>query len=414
MPFHSDPQVDLIVVGGGAAGYMGAIAAAESGVNSILILEATKNVLHKVSISGGGRCNVTHECWDPKNLVINYPRGQLPLLSPFNRFAAGDAVAWFAEHGIELIAEEDGRMFPVSNTSKSVVDCLRNTAKVLGISSQTKIVVKGIKLVDGKGFLISCLGNQQFFSKRLLLATGGHPSGRKIAFALGHEIILSVPSLFSFTINSELIKACKGIALDNVVLTLNVNKKQYVEKGRVLFTHWGLSGPAIIKLSAFAARSLFDSRYTGDLKINWLGYDFNYVKNKFLEFRYNKAKSTVASARPFNFIPKRLWLIFLMYAGISREIRWADLQAKAEKNLINSLIMSSYKVIGKGPFGEEFVTAGGVRLDQVNLIKMESNLVPGLYFAGEILDVDGITGGFNFQHCWTSGWLAGNAIANSF
>ncbi len=391
---------------------MAAIVAAEKGVASVALLEATSKFLEKVRLSGGGRCNVTHNCLDIKDLINHYPRGQSSLLGSFSRFACEDTINWFAERGIDLVIEKDGRMFPLSNSSSSIVDCLRNSAVLSGVTLLKQSLVDKVVFSASKGFSIHTRLKSTFFSDRIVLATGGHPIGRKIAANFGHSIINPIPSLFTFTVDSFLLKNLSGLSVNNVVLKLFIGKKFFIEKGTLLITHWGFSGPSILRLSAFSARKMYEVNYCSTLVINWLNLNHDELKSIFFDFRNNN-KGTLSSKKPFPSLPKRLWVSFLNQAGISSNLKWAELSKKDENKLIILLIASTYRIKGRGPFGEEFVTAGGVKLDEVNLITMESRLCPGLFFAGELLDVDGVTGGFNFQHCWTSGWLAANAIANS-
>ena len=413
LPLFSEQKVDLIVIGGGPAGFMCAITAAESGFSSVLVLEGTLNPLHKVLISGGGRCNVTNACWDPSDLVINYPRGRVALLSPFSRFASGDIVGWFADRGVDLVIEPDGRMFPKSNSSSSVVRCLRKTAEANGVNVITNEFVRKLEINESKEFLVKSRSGKSWASSKVLLATGGHPLGRRLAESLGHQIIPPVPSLFTLSLESKELISCSGIALDDVDLSLCTDREEFQQIGKVLITHWGLSGPAILRLTAFAARALHSLRYRTELKVNWLGsYTIENVIDLFDEYRKIYAKRTIASAKPFSNLPRRFWLTLLTQTGLDLKLRWADLPSKLERKLINKLVDSRYVIKNKGPFGEEFVTAGGVNLVEVNMTTMESRICPGLFFAGEILDVDGVTGGFNFQHCWTSGWLAGQSIVN--
>ena len=261
---------ELVVVGGGAAGFMGAIQAAQEGIASVMILEASSKYLEKVRISGGGRCNITHACWDPADLTFNYPRGKAPLIGAFNHFATGDAVTWFENRGLDLKIESDGRIFPKSNSSNDVVRCLQNEAIKAGVVSSTRKVVKNIKFLGDKGFLLNCRCGSVIRAKKILLATGGDPRGKKLAASLGHKVIPPAPSIFSLNITDFSFDNCAGISIDNVELNLNIRGKSFKQKGRVLFTHRGLSGPAILRLSAFAARNLLDSNYSALLKINWL------------------------------------------------------------------------------------------------------------------------------------------------
>ena len=403
------------MIGGGPAGFMAAITAAERGVRDVLILEATQEVLTKVRISGGGRCNVTHACWDPRELVGHYPRGSRPLQGPFSRFACGDSMAWFEEHGLTLVEESDGRMFPQQNRSEAVVECLSRAASAAGVKIQCNSAVRQLRCLKGGGFQISDQRSALHHSKRVLLASGGHPSGRRVAQALGHTIVPPVPSLFSLKVQAPALTACSGIALDDVSLDLRVGDHRFREKGRVLITHRGVSGPAVLRLTAFAARALHASRYQGELRVDWSGgLGRECVQQRLQQARRQQPRRTVLAARPFEHLPRRLWFAFLTQAGVDGERRWADLSAKAERYLLEILCAQRLSVKGRGPFGEEFVTAGGVDLGEVNLATMESRRCAGLYLAGELLDVDGVTGGFNFQACWSGGWLAGIAIAASF
>ena len=404
---------NLLVIGGGAAGFMAAITAAEQGVKRVLVLEATPELLSKVRISGGGRCNVTHACWDPAELVGHYPRGQRALKGVFSRFAAGDAIAWFADRGLVLIEEADGRMFPEQNRSEAVIQCLKRAALKAGVKVQTRAMVQRLSVQSEGGFLGEGRGlDQPLSAQKVMLATGGHPSGRKMAENLGHQLVPPVPSLFSLSLEASALTACSGIAVDDVGLELKLNNQRFRHVGRVLITHRGLSGPATLRLSAFAARALHGSRYRGELRVDWsAGLGRSGVEQRLKQWRQEQARRTLAAAKPFDHFPRRLWQAFLMLAGADGERRWAELPVKSERRLVEILCAQPLSIQGRGPFGEEFVTAGGVDLGEVNLATMESRRCPGLYLAGELLDVDGVTGGFNFQACWSGGWLAGQSIA---
>ena len=401
------------MIGGGAAGFMAAITAAEQGVKRVLVLEATPELLSKVRISGGGRCNVTHACWDPAELVGHYPRGQRALKGVFSRFAAGDAIAWFADRGLVLIEEADGRMFPEQNRSGAVIQCLKRAALKAGVKVQTRAMVQRLSVQSEGGFLVDGRGlDQPLSAQKVMLATGGHPSGRKMAENLGHQLVPPVPSLFSLSLEASALTACSGIAVDDVGLELKLNNQRFRHVGRVLITHRGLSGPATLRLSAFAARALHGSRYRGELRVDWsAGLGRSGVEQRLKQWRQEQARRTLAAAKPFDHFPRRLWQAFLMLAGADGERRWAELPVKSERRLVEILCAQPLSIQGRGPFGEEFVTAGGVDLGEVNLATMESRRCPGLYLAGELLDVDGVTGGFNFQACWSGGWLAGQSIA---
>ena len=414
MHLLSNQKFDLVVIGGGAAGFMSAITASEKGVSSVLLLEGNPKPLEKVRISGGGRCNVTNACWDPKDLAVNYPRGKSSLLHIFRRFASGDAVSWFADRGVNLIVENDGRMFPSSNSSSEIISCLQNAAKSSGVHLHTGLQVKKIQYLDHKHFVINCRDGSVFESSMVLIATGSSPSGRKIAADLGHEIISPVPSLFSFQLDSEQITSCSGLSLDNIDLKLITVKNTFSQRGKILITHWGLSGPLILRMSAFAARELAYAKYQAKLMVNWINMDSLAVDYLFKECRHNNGNKTLNSFKPFSQIPRRLWNVLLNQARVDPLTKWGELKSLDQKRLIQILISSVYFVKGRGPYRDEFVTAGGVNLQEVDFSTMESKKLKGLFFAGEVLDIDGLTGGFNFQHCWTSGWIAGLAIAKKF
>ena len=391
---------------------MAAITAAEQGVRQVLVLEGTPEPLQKVRISGGGRCNVTHACWDPWELATHYPRGSRPLRGPFSRFACGDAIAWFDEHGLTLVEEPDGRMFPQQNRSEAVIQCLQEAAKASGVQLRTKAMVQQVTIHPDGGFALEGRGLESLHARCLMLATGGHPSGRKLAAALGHQMVPPVPSLFSLTLQAPALAACSGIAVNDVGLDLTLGKERFRQTGRVLITHRGLSGPATLRLSAFAARALHQSRYQGELKLDWsAGLGRSGLTERFQQWRQEQARRTLSAAKPLDHLPRRLWQAFLTLAEVDAERRWADLPIKSERRLVELLCAQCLTIKGRGPFGEEFVTAGGVALGDVNLATMESRRCPGLYLAGELLDVDGVTGGFNFQACWSGGWLAGQAVA---
>ncbi len=411
----------LVVAGGGPAGYMAAITAAEQGLTGVLLLEATPQPLGKVLISGGGRCNVTHACWDPLALVGHYPRGSRALRGPFSRFAPGDCLAWFAERGLELVEEPDGRLFPRSNRSSSVVAVLEAAAAAAGVTVWRGAALRQVDPRGSGGFtlrlrlspgLAPAGASSNLSAARLLLATGGHPSGRQLASQLGHGVVAPVPSLFTLALEANPLAALRGVVMDPVGLELRLPSGCFRERGPLLITGWGVSGPATLRLTAFAARALKDSGYRAELRIDWSGgCSAAELAHRFHVARAEQARRRLLNARPWPELSRRLWIHLLECQGVAPDQRWADLRRRDEDRLLGALRSSTYAVGGRGPFGEEFVTAGGVTLGEVNLATMESRKQPGLYFAGELLDVDGVTGGFNFQHCWTSGWLAGGAIA---
>ncbi len=412
----------LVVIGGGAAGFFGAIAAAKSNPRArVILLEASNQPLAKVRISGGGRCNVTHACFDPKILIQNYPRGGKALLGAFTRFQPQDTVAWFAAQGVQLKTEADGRMFPTTDSSETIVNCLLKVAKTAQVELRTQAAVVAVKQLKeqksasenaNSGFEILLKSTEKILCDRLLLATGSNPTGYKIAQHLGHTIEQPVPSLFTFNVSDEKLTQLAGISVNNVKLNLLVGKHPLLEQtGSLLITHWGLSGPAVLKLSAWGARALHASNYQATLIINWLPQlSLEELRQKLIACRNDSTKRLIVSHRGVD-LPQRLWKYIVSRAGISAENRWSQLSNKNLNQLVQELSQGKYFINGKGVFKEEFVTCGGVNLKQVNFQTMESKLVPGLYFAGEILDIDGVTGGFNFQSAWTTAYLAGTAMA---
>jgi predicted Rossmann fold flavoprotein len=420
-------RASVVVVGGGPAGFMAAITAAEAaGPDSsgeVLLLEATPEPLHKVLISGGGRCNVTHACWDPRVLAEHYPRGGRALRGAFSRFATGDTVAWFEAHGLQLVEESDGRMFPRSNRSASVVETLRQAAIAAGVRVQTGQAGLAAEALAGGGFRLRLRSGAEVLAERIVLATGSHPSGHRIATSLGHGLVAPVPSLFTLTLADHPLAALAGVAMDPVQLELLLppladgssapaREAPQRQRGAVLITHWGLSGPATLRLTAFAARALRRRNYRAELRVDWTGGRRPAeLEEWFAEGRRGQARRQLGNWRPWPDLSRRLWLHLLELHGVDAALRWADLPRRGEQALITALRDSRYRISGRGPFGEEFVTAGGVPLEEVHLATMESRRQKGLYLVGELLDVDGVTGGFNFQHCWSSGWLAGQALA---
>lgn len=404
--------LDLIVVGGGAAGYFGAIACAEAVSDAnILILEATSRVLTKVKISGGGRCNVTHQQFEVKNLVLNYPRGSKELVGPFHKFQPQDTVNWFLNHGVKLKAEDDGRMFPVSNNSQTIVDCLEQTAIKLNIKVNKNTLVQKIKKNSEELFEVILKTGEKLNAKNILLATGSSSFGVKLAGELGHKLIEPVPSLFTFEIADPLIEELSGISFNKVKMDLKIEEKIFSQIGPCLITHWGLSGPAVLKLSAFAARELFKENYKATLIVNWennltLAETVSQIEKIKLAF----PKKKVLTENPFKFV-KRFWESLIKQINIESNLNYADLSKKQIHDIAKKVTASQLIIKGKGIFKDEFVTAGGVNRAEIDFRNMESKLVKGLYFAGEVIDIDGITGGFNFQNAWTGSWLAGNDIA---
>lgn len=408
--------VSLVVAGGGPAGFLAAITAAEADPQaSVMVLEATPEPLHKVLISGGGRCNVTHACWEARALVGHYPRGGRALLGPFSRFAPAETVAWFAERGLELVQEGDGRLFPSTQRSSSVVDCLRRAASRAGVTLRTGAALQSVEAVRDGGFRLQLRSGEELRSERLVLATGSHPSGHRLAGSLGHALVPPVPSLFTLRLQGDLLAGLAGVTQDPVDLELLPEglSCRYRQRGPLLITHWGVSGPAVLRLTAFGARDLRQSGYRATLRIDWSGgRSERELQACFSQLRQQQARRQLGSARPWPELSRRLWAALLEEHGVDPQRRWADLGKQQQQALIRALRDTRLAVVGKGPFGEEFVTAGGVPLAEVNTATMESRVTAGLYLVGELLDVDGITGGFNFQHCWTTGWLAGRAISS--
>lgn len=402
-------------MGGGAAGFFGAIAAATNPHTRVVLLEAGRAPLAKVRISGGGRCNVTHACFDPAVFVQNYPRGNKALRGPFSKFQARDTVEWFARRGVELKTEADGRMFPITDDSATIANCLLEAARNTGVEIRTGTPVERARCLLGPQFEIKLKSGEVLQGDRLLLATGSSPQGHRIAKSLGHSIVTPVPSLFTFNLKDERLEGLAGVSVANVRLRLidkDSGKSSNLEQtGPILVTHWGISGPAVLKLSAWGARFLSDRRYKASLLINWLPqYNPEELRGQLQDMR-GKEKKAIANSCPFS-LPRRLWESLLRAGAIDSQQRWAELSNKSINRLVGELARGEYEIIGKGVFKEEFVTCGGVSLKEVNFKTMESRLCPGLYFAGEVLDIDGVTGGFNFQSAWTTGWLAGGAINN--
>lgn len=415
----------IAVIGGGAAGFFGAIQAASANPDAIVtLLEAGRQPLTKVRISGGGRCNVTHACFDPALLVQYYPRGGKALHGAFNRFQPRDTVAWFESRGVKLKTESDGRMFPITDNSETIVDCLYEAAKEVGVKIRIGMSVVGIKVQEQlpitndplpitHRFEIELKAGGSLQCDRILLATGSNPIGYQIAQSLGHQIEPPVPSLFTFNIKDKRLEDLAGVSVDSARLRLPIAGKTALEQtGALLVTHWGLSGPAVLKLSAWGARLLHDCNYQTTLVINWLPQsNRENLHQQLLAVRSQLARRQIAANCPV-LLPRRLWQQLVTYVGIDAEQKWAELSNKVLNQLIQELCEGKYQIQGKGVFKEEFVTCGGVRLNEVNFKTMESRIVPGLFFAGEILDIDGVTGGFNFQSAWTTAWLAARGMCD--
>ena len=404
-------QPKIIIIGGGAAGFFAAITAAIAHARaSIILLEAGREFLSKVRISGGGRCNVTHHCFEPSQLVQYYPRGGKALRGAFSRFQPKDTIAWFKSRDVTLKTEADGRMFPITDDSATIANCLLETAKEYGVHLRPNSPVKSLQKLENQ-FLIELKNGEILKGDRVLIATGSNPMGYRWAKALGHQVQEPVPSLFTFNIKDPRLTDLAGIAVENVrVSLLNPEQKKLEQMGPLLITHWGVSGPAILKLSAWGARLLHDHKYQMPLIINWLpNYNRETLQAILLETKQSQPRKQILTVSPVE-IPKRLWQNLVTFIGIDSKMVWADLSKKSLNNLLVELLQGEYLIKGKGVFKEEFVTCGWVNLSEINFKTMESKKCPGLFFAGEVLDIDGVTGGFNFQSAWTTGWLAGQAI----
>ena len=407
-------RLQVVVIGGGAAGFFGAIAAAEAAPEAqVTLLEAAAQPLSKVRISGGGRCNVTHHCFDPALLVQHYPRGGKALRGAFTRFQPQDTVAWYRRRGVRLKTEADGRMFPTTDDSGTIVDCLMRETRRVGVTIRTQSLVKQLER-SSSGFIVKLKSGESLRCDRLLLATGSNPQGHRLAASLGHAVVPPVPSLFTFTIPDRALRELAGVAVDPVEAKLLVTgAKSLTQTGPLLVTHWGLSGPAVLKLSAWGARLLHDARYQATLQVNWLpALNIEQVRQRLLTAKQAVPKRAIANHCPFE-LPKRLWRYWVQQVGLDDTVTWANLSKKATNKLVEAIARGTFKIQGKGVFKDEFVTCGGVKLSEVNFKTMESRCCPGLYLAGELLDIDGVTGGFNFQSAWTTGWLAGQAISAS-
>ena len=437
----SGPKV--IVVGGGAAGFFAAITAAEAGA-AVTLLERGPQFLTKVRISGGGRCNVTHACFDAREFTKRYPRGDKELIGPFHKFQASDTVAWFESRGVELKTEPDGRMFPTTDSSQTIIDCLMRAAREAGVELRLNSGVESVKQLDqpltrppatlspsdgerdgergrcdsvgvqigqASGFEVVLGTGDQLHCDRVLLATGGCRSVAlgQMAVALGHTLEPPVPSLFTFQIEVPWLRALAGVAVEQA--EVSVPSAGLCERGPLLATHWGLSGPVILRLSAWGARELSALDYKFLLLVNWLPQlNAEQLAKEIQSPRESQGAKLVVNA-PIAPLTARLWEALVLAAGLSRDARWASLSRTQLQQLTQQLTRAEFNVTGKSLNKDEFVTCGGVRLSEVNFKTMESRICPGLHFAGELLDIDGITGGFNFQAAWTTGWLAGNAMA---
>ena len=403
-------KTKVIIIGGGAAGYFAAINMAEFNPDlDIKILEKSSRVLQKVKVSGGGRCNVTHACFDPKELSAYYPRGHKELLGPFHTFMTGDTIEWFEQRGISLKIENDMRMFPESNSSQTIIDCFIESAKNAGVNTMLNQNVEHI-IRDADHFKIQTKSTS-FEADYLLIASGGNSKIWGIIEGLGHNIIAPVPSLFTFNIKDDILDGIPGISVPNA--HISIENGLYESNGPLLITHWGLSGPGILKLSALAAIHLAKLEYRFSVTVNWLDLPFQEVLEYLKAQKNHNPKKNVLLKSCYEQISKRLWSKLVTSAKINSNQNWSDLSNQQLENLAKKLTKTALTSHGKTTFKEEFVTAGGVDLKEINFKKFESKLVPNLFFAGEVLNIDGLTGGFNFQNAWTGGYIAAKAIAET-
>ncbi|MBK8205887.1 MAG: NAD(P)/FAD-dependent oxidoreductase [Planctomycetes bacterium] len=408
----------VVVVGGGAAGFFAAIACAEAGglgaevsakAATVTILEKTGHFLSKVKISGGGRCNVTHACFDARALATHFPRGERPLIGPFQTFQPRDTIDWFKRRGVLMYTQDDGCLFPVSDSSQTIIDCFIEAAEAAGVKLRVNAGVESITH-DATGFSLTLHGGETLQADRVMLATGGCrvPAMGALAVSLGHTLEPPVPSLFTFHVDAPWVHELAGIVIEPVEAAAAGLR----ETGILLFTHWGVSGPVILRLSAWGARKLADLNYSFTLQLHWLPGRTTEAIGEQLDALRDLHPAKLVVNTPLAPLTARLWESLVLAAGVPRDTRWSGLSKSQQHRLVQQLIRTELPVTGKTMNKDEFVTCGGVRLSEVNFKTMESKLVPGLYFAGELLDIDGITGGFNFQSCWTTGWLAGNAMAS--
>ncbi len=403
-------QKELIVIGGGAAGFFCAVNAARMNPHMVVtIIEKSNKLLAKVKVSGGGRCNTTHACFDIPELTKKYPRGQNFVKKTFHWFNTANTIEWFAERGVQLKTEADGRMFPTTNHSQTIIDCLLKEAEKYKVRIVMQTEVIAVTAALNKFELQTPNAKRQ--ADYLCIASGGYPKSAMFDWlrALGHSVEEPVPSLFTFNMPGNRITELMGVSVDRAVVKVAGTK--LVEEGPLLITHWGMSGPVILRLSAWGARQLQQLNYHFTIMVNWLpDYNEQDLRNSWSSFRDEYASQKTGGKNPFG-LPARLWQYLLACSDINSDTRWSELPARDQNKLIRNLVAQEFAVKGKTTFKEEFVTCGGIRLSEIDPNSMQSRIQPGIYFAGEIMDVDGITGGFNFQHAWTSGWIAAKSIA---
>ena len=400
----------VIIIGGGAAGYFTAINAKENNPNlDITILEKGKEVLQKVKISGGGRCNVTHACFEPRELIKFYPRGEKELLGPFHQFMTGDTFEWFDNRNIPLKIEVDNRVFPQANTSQTIIDCFQNTVDNLGIKVLKNHGVHSVYQQKNKWVINT--KEKVFEADTLVIAAGSSKKIWKICKTLNHSIIEPVPSLFTFNIKDKRIVDLLGISVPNATVKLIGSKLETF--GPLLITHWGMSGPAILKLSAFGARILAEKKYQYTIEVNWLSRPTDKILTILLNLKKKEPRKTAILKSPFTEVPKRLWERLMLASEIKETKNWADISNVQLENLANQLTKGTFNANGRTTFKEEFVTAGGIDLKEINFKRFESKLHKNLFFVGEVLNIDAVTGGFNFQNAWTGGFICAKAIAEN-
>ena len=401
----------MVVIGGGAAGFFCAVNAARMNRElEVTVIEKSSKLLSKVKVSGGGRCNVTHSCFSIAEMIKKYPRGESFLKKAFHHFFTTDTIEWFKERDVTLKTEADGRMFPDTDSSQTIIDCLMKEVNKYGVQIRVNAEVKEI-IQAGEQWALTISNGEKLQADFVCIASGGYPKATQFEWLkkIGHTIEEPVPSLFTFNMPGNDIVSLMGVVAKNVLVKIAGSK--LLSQGPLLITHWGMSGPAILKLSAWGARELQQKNWHFTIIVNWFPeLNENSLRDKMRQLRFEVASQKMINRNPFE-LPQRLWEYLLQQSGIHENMRWADLPAKEQNKLIKNICAEEFSVKGKTTFKEEFVTAGGIMLNEINHNTMESKIAPNLFFAGEILNVDGITGGFNFQNAWTTGWIAAKAIA---
>lgn len=399
----------IAIIGAGAAGCFAATNIPHQPGREVVVFEKSSKVMQKVKVSGGGRCNVTHACFNVPTLLKKYPRGQRFLKKTLFEFTPQHTIDWFEARGVILKAEEDGRMFPVTDNSQTIIDCIWQQMQQNKVEVRYGKAVKRIE-TSGKQLIVHFADDSSYAADKVLIACGGFPKPEQFGWLkeLGHTIEEPVPSLFTFNMPKHPITELMGVSVEEV--TVKIQGTKIAEKGPLLITHWGMSGPVILRCSAWGARELHDMWYDFKILVNWLGESTEQdVREQIAGLRQEIGKHYIHHKNPFN-LPRRLWEYILKQCSIDESVKWGELPAKAQNKLVQSLVADEYHVQGKTTFKEEFVTSGGITLSEINPQTMESRIVPGLYFAGEIMDVDGITGGFNFQHAWSSAYIAAQSM----